>query len=117
MTKTIAKILALLYAGFFTLFALFSGADPALGMKGVLLNLPNLLPWLLVWIALFIAWKNSKIGSFLFFALALASMFFFHSYQGIIPFLLVSFPLIVIGSLFLVDYNKKSVKSQETLGR
>jgi len=106
MTKTIAKILALLYAGFFTLFALFSGADPALGMKGVLLNFPNVIPWLLVWVALFITWKNSKIGGWLFLALALASMFFFHSYQGIIPFLLISFPLIIMGGLFL--YNKKS---------
>ncbi|MFC1666554.1 hypothetical protein ACFL0P_01590 [Candidatus Omnitrophota bacterium] len=102
MTTTISKILVLLYAGLFTVFAMLSGAENANGIKRVLLNLPNIAPWLLVWVAVFIAWKKPKVGGILFLALAIVSMFFFHTYQGLVQFSIISLPLVVIGILFLV---------------
>jgi len=102
MIITTAKILAILYAGLFTVFAVLSGAENIDGVKGLLLNLPNVAPWLLVWVALFVAWKSPRLGGILFLLLAVASMLFFNSYKEIILFSVISLPLIVIGILFLI---------------
>ena len=96
-----AKILALLYAGLFTVFALLSGAGNTTGIKGIILNLPNIAPWLLVWIVVVIAWSKPKIGGILFLALAVVSVIFFNTFKGLIPFSIISLPLFIVGVLFL----------------
>jgi len=107
MIRAIARISAFTYAGLFTLFALLSGAENAERGGDFLSNLPNVFPWLLVWGAVFVAWKNSRTGGVLFLVLATASMFFFHTYQELIPFSLISLPLIIIGILFLTESRQK----------
>ncbi len=102
MTTKIAKILTLIHTGLLTFLALFSGIENGSGIQGVIANLPNAAPWLLAWGGVFIAWKNTKIGGGLFLVLAIISIFFFHTYQEIIPFLIISLPLAVIGVLFLI---------------
>jgi hypothetical protein len=99
---------AFTYAGLFTAFALFSGVENAEGGKGFWSNLPNVLPWLPVWCAVFIAWKKPGIGGLLFLFLAAASVSFFHTYQGLIPFSLISLPLIIIGIVFLTKSGRMS---------
>ena len=101
MTIIIARILVLLYAGLFTVFSLLSGADNTKGINGIISNLPNIAPWLLVWVAVFIAWKKPKVGGILFLVLAVVSMFFFHTYKGFIQFSIISLPLLVVGIIFL----------------
>lgn len=113
MTTTIARILALLYAGLLTILALLSGAENASGVKGILLNLPNIAPWLLVWVVIFIAWEKPKIGGILFLVLAIASMFFFHTNQGLAQFSIISLPLFVIGILFFINFQKRDKIEQE----
>jgi hypothetical protein len=98
-----AKILALLYAGLFTVFALLSGAGNTTGIKGIILNLPNIFPWLLAWIAVAIAWSKPKIGGILFLVLAVVTILFFHTYKGLIQFSIISLPLFVISVLFLSE--------------
>jgi hypothetical protein len=107
MMRTLARTSAFIYAGLFTAFALLSGADSAEGVNGLFLNLPNVLPWLLVWGALLAAWKNPGAGGALFLVLAGAFTLFFHTYQGLFSFLLISMPLILIGILFLADLRRE----------
>ncbi len=109
MTTTIAKILAVLYAGLFTVFALLSGAENTNGIKGILLNLPNVAPWLLVWGVVFIAWKKPKIGGVLFLALAIISVIFFNTHKGFIQFSIISLPLFISGVLFLINPETRSI--------
>jgi len=101
MTIKIAKFLSIFYAGLFTIFALISGTESTTGIKGILLNLPNVAPWLLCWVAIFIAWRKPKIGGVLFLILAGASTIFFQTYLELIPFLIISLPLVIIGGLFM----------------
>lgn len=101
MQKT-AKILTIFYASIFTIFALLSGAESADGIRGFLLNIPNVIPWLLVWVVVFIAWKNPRVGGWLFLLLTATSVLFFNTYKEPFLFLLISFPLLVIGVLFLI---------------
>ena len=108
MMRKLARTSAFIYAGLFTAFGLLSGADSAKGVNGFFSNLPNVLPWLLVWGAVFTAWKNPGCGGIVFLVLASASIIFFHTYQGLFPFLLISMPLILISTLFLTDSRRES---------
>jgi len=106
MLRNITRISAFAYAGLFTVFALLSGAEGSEGGYFVS-NMPNALPWLLVWGAVLTAWKKPRAGGIVFLALAAASIIFFHTYQGVFPFLLISMPLILIGILFLADLRRE----------
>jgi hypothetical protein len=110
----IAKVIAIVYTALLTIFALLSGAGAGVG--GVLSNLPNIAPWLLAWVAVIVAWRHKKAGGWLFIVLAVASMLFFSTYQQLVPFLLVTAPLAVIGGLFLMDARSRvaSVESPRT---
>jgi hypothetical protein len=110
MTRFAAGIVAVIYAGLFTAFALMSGSGDAEGGGSLLSNLPNLLPWLPVWAILLAAWKNSAAGAVLFLFLAAASTMFFHTYRGIFPFLLISAPLIIISALFLIVSRQERMR-------
>ena len=110
MTRTIAAIMAFIYAGLFTAFALMSGAGNTEGGGSLLSNMPNLLPWLTVWAVLLAAWKNSTAGAVLFLGLAAAFTMFFHTYRGIFPFLLISAPLIIISALFLIVSRQERMR-------
>lgn len=101
-TLKIAKGLAVAYAGFFTVFAVLSGATSTNGLDGILQNLPNVLPWLLVWLVVWISWKNPKVGGVIFLILAIGATLFFHTYLEMITFTVITTPLLVISGLFLV---------------
>lgn len=97
-TKLIAKILAILYIIFITLFAF----DEPLSSIGFLIHL---IPTFLLIGVLIFAWFKPKIGGILFLSLGIVFAIFFKSYEEIISFLLIPFPLIIIGILFL--FRKK----------
>lgn len=102
MNKNVPKVLALMYASVFTVCAIASGADKADGFQGIISNLPNATPWITVWLAIIVAWKNTRLGGVLFLILAGASVFFFHTYQELVTFIFISTPLIAIGALLLI---------------
>ncbi len=106
MVISIARLLVLFYAVLFTAFALFSGTENTDGIKGLFLNLPNILPWLLIWGAVILSWKYVQLSGALFGVLAMVSIFCFHTYRDVIPFLLISFPLIV-SSILLLTKSKR----------
>lgn len=85
---------------------MLSGPHGAGARGGLVPNLPNVLPWLLVWAALLAAWKNPAAGAVLFLAVAAAFTMFFHTYRGLLPFLMISVPLIVISCLFHGDSRR-----------
>ena len=107
MTKKVAMTFAFIYAGISTFFALLSGSRSIEGGKGLLANLPNVLPWLLVWGALLATWKNPAAGAVLFLGLAAAATMFFHTYQELLSFLMISVPLIIIAGLFFLDSQRE----------
>ena len=59
--------------------ALFFGAgDYGGGLTGIIKNSPNAMPWALLLVILFIAWKKEKIGGILLTFLGIAMVYFFN---------------------------------------
>lgn len=58
-----------------------------------------------------LSWKHEKFGGFSFILLALLFTVFFHTYEELIPFLVVSFPVFLIGTLFLLHHSLQKSKT------
>jgi hypothetical protein len=107
----IPRVLAILFILFVSVFAFdaFTGEAPFIQELGrfVLQLIPT--SFVLI-IALIISWRKPLIGGIIFILLGLVFTFLFRTYQALPNFLLVSFPVIVIGALFIIFHNlvKKS---------
>lgn len=89
------RILSIIFALFLLIFALDSSS-----IIGFLIHL---VPSLLVITLLVISWKKECFGSWLFIMLGGAFMMYFKTYTSISSFMMISFPLFLIGLLFLYD--------------
>lgn len=62
---------------------------------------------------LLVAWRYERIGGVLFFLVAIFFTLFFRTYTVFINFLLISFPVVLIGGLFLLhSYLSKGRKTK-----
>jgi len=93
--------LGLLYILFLSMFALdaFSG-DASLTEK-ILGFLIHLIPSLVSLMVLVISWKKPAAGGALFIILCAVFTLFFRTYESLLNFLVISFPLAFIGILFI----------------
>jgi hypothetical protein len=76
--RNAARTIAVLTALIWTLFAFVSGAEN--GMAGLISNLPNILPWLALLIATYVAFRSELLGGALLIMLGTASIVFFHAW-------------------------------------
>ena len=111
--RSTARTILLIVSIFWFIFALLSGAEEyGGGLKGIIANSPNVLPWLLLFVLLRISWKKELIGGFLIVLMGLATINFFKTYQHIETFMLISLPLIILGGFlitsFYLDKNKEN---------
>lgn len=68
----------------------------------------HLIPNFILAGVLYLAWKKEKAGGFIFILLGLGFTIFFNTYTHVMNFLLTSFPVLLIGVLFLLhDYLLK----------
>jgi len=104
------RIIILILVAFFFVFALLSGAEEyGGGLRGILMNSPNALPWLVLFFIVWIAWKWEKIGGWLFILIAIIFTFFFDAYESLVMVFILIIPLWLVGILFLISskINKK----------
>lgn len=96
------RVLAIVFVVFLALFALdvFIPGETFWYYAGGLFM--HLVPNFVLLGLLGIAWKYEKIGGLLFLLAGIMSVFFFKTYEMLPNFLLVSFPVLFIGSLFLL---------------
>lgn len=109
--RTAARVVLLIYACFWFIFALFSGSEQmGGGMMGVIKNSPNALPWLLLFGLVWLTWKKELIGGILIALMGIFTVFFFKTLQDPIVFLIVSLSLILLGATFIFcqKYNQKN---------
>jgi len=65
---------------------------------GVVKNSPNALPWLLLFILVYVAWKWELVGGIMLIASGVTAIFFFNLIQqGWLSFLIIGLPPIVLG--------------------
>lgn len=109
-----ARALASVWAVWWTLFMLVSGA-PERGLTGILLNSPNALPGLLFLASAIVAWRREAAGGVMLVAVGLLLAIAFIVAGSIRPvprstialmIPIIALPPIVAGILFLVSWRK-----------
>lgn len=104
--RYISRTILLLVAIFWFIFALLSGAEGyGGGLKGIIMNSPNALPWLLLFVFIYIAWKWELIGGILVALTGLCTIFAFDTFESIPAFLLITVPLIVLGAFLIISWH------------
>ena len=99
------RTVLLLLASFWFIFALLSGAEQyGGGFLGVVKNSPNALPWLLLFVFMYIAWKWEQIGGIIVAVFGLVSIFMFDAYEEIGVLFTISIPLIILGGCLITSH-------------
>ncbi|MBD3247719.1 hypothetical protein GF382_00320 [Candidatus Falkowbacteria bacterium] len=102
--RSIARTVLFILALSALVFSLFSGIEEAGGgISGLINNGPNALPWLILFIFVFVAWKWELLGGFLIVAMGVFSIFFFDTFnRDSWPILfIVSLPLLLSGGFLI----------------
>lgn len=96
------RILAILFIGFISMFALDVFEEP----QWLLALVMHLIPGLILALITFVAWKHAYWGGILFIIGGIFSLFFFN-FETMIVFI----PALVIGALFLIEgvLNKRGI--------
>ncbi len=111
LVSNIVRATMLLYSLLFVLFALFSGAEGfGGGIKGLLKNSPNMLPWIVLLLINFISWGRELTGGILLIVFGGFSAFFFNGFSGnSFIVLAVTIPLLIFGIATIVFGNFKNI--------
>lgn len=95
------RIVILVFALLVFVFALLSGAtDYGGGLKGILMNSPNAIPWLILLGIVYIAWKWEKVGGWMLIVTSIIFTVFFNAWGHIGTFLILILPILLMGILF-----------------
>lgn len=108
--RYIARAVLLVLAVFWFGFALLSGAGDLSG-GGLIQNVPNALPWLLLFVLVYIAWKWELIGGLLVISGGIFTIFFFNALASPVVLWAISLPFIVLGGLFVLSWHTAKQKS------
>jgi len=97
----IPRVLAMIFIVFLSLFALdvFSGNAPFI--KKLAGFFVHLIPSFILVLTLLISWKRPLVGGSIFILLSIAFTFFFRTYRSVPTFLQVTFPVALVGILFI----------------
>jgi hypothetical protein len=107
LLRSIARYTLLISGILIFFFALLSGAEQSGGgISGLLKNSPNALPWLILLICLFIAWKHELAGgiSIIVFGIGLLVFFVLISSRFHPAMLIMSLIPVIFGSFFIISH-------------
>ncbi|MCX6575166.1 MAG: hypothetical protein NTV82_02105 [Candidatus Aminicenantes bacterium] len=109
----IPRVLAIVFILFLSLFGLdvFSENAPFLKKLGGFFM--HSIPSIILLLILLIFWKKTLVGGFLFILFSIAFTLYFRTYGSLSTFLLLTFPVVLVGILFIaLDLmTKKSGKA------
>ncbi|MFC2026061.1 hypothetical protein ACFLUC_02580 [Chloroflexota bacterium] len=98
------RVLGLLFAGFISIFALDVFSEGYSTLETMVALFMHLIPTAFILIALGFAWRWERAGGIVFILIGAAFTVFFNTSEELIPFLLISAPVLLIGVLFLVHW-------------
>lgn len=93
-----------------TLIAIFFAMFATAELFGVM----QLIPSLFVVFVLIIAWENDLIGFIGFFILGIVATYIFSTYKEILNFLLISLPLFIVSTFYLIGFIARKNKTTTT---
>jgi hypothetical protein len=94
-SKKVILALAITYTLFISIFALDAIADSPIAF------IMHLVPTFILVAAIMLAWRNSRAGGIAFIVLGIVFTLWFHTFRHALSFMLLSVPLVVLGTLFL----------------
>ena len=97
----IPRVLAIIFIVFISLFALDAFSGDASFIKKLGGFLRHLIPTLILVLTLLISWKKPLLGGSIFILLSIAFAFFFKTNRSLLTFLAVTFPVALVGILFI----------------
>jgi hypothetical protein len=98
--RTIAWWALLVIAGWWFLFALLSGSETyGGGLRGIVMNSPNALPWLLLLILVGVARRRPRLGGLFIAFFGVLVLFFFRAWSSPLLLGLLVLPLVLSGGL------------------
>ena len=68
------------------------------------MNSPNALPWLLLGVLVYVAFKWELVGGLLIVGMGVLTVFFFHAYKSAFIFFAIPVPLVVLGGFLVVSW-------------
>ena len=109
----IPRVLAIVFIVFLLLFGLDVFSENAPFMKKLGGFFMHSIPSIILLLILFISWKKPLIGGTLFILFSIAFTLYFRTYGSLSTFLLLTFPVVLVGILFIaLDLmTKKSGKA------
>jgi len=104
--RNTARTILIIFASFFFIFALLSGAETfGGGLKGILLNSPNAFPWALLFVLVYVAWKWELVGGSLITLMGLLTLFAFNAFEELFALFAISLPLIILGLMLITSWR------------
>ncbi len=111
--RTIARYTSLVVGISLFIFAFFSGYDEfGVGISGMINNIPNLLPWALLLVAIFIAWHWELLGGIIITLLGITLLYYFNLTKQIFFSIstILSLLVIILGAFFILSWYFEKVK-------
>ena len=111
--RYIARTFLVIVSVFWFVFALLSGAEEyGGGLMGIVKNSPNALPWLLLFVFVYLSFKWELIGGIIISLLGVFSFFAFDVSEQMVVFFFIPLPLFIFGAFLIASYflSKKKAK-------
>ena len=100
------RLSLLVFTIFWMLFALLSGAERiGGGIRGVIYNAPNALPWFILLIFVLLTFKWEFIGGIAIILMGFFTLFFFNAPENHFILWMISIPIIIFGIIFLLSWH------------
>ncbi len=106
--RTVARYTLLVFGILIFLFALVSGSeDYGGGLRGILENSPNALPWLVLLLLVLVAWRWELTGGILITLLGLFLIYFFNirGNNFFVSTFFLTLLVTILGSFFIVSWG------------
>ncbi len=109
-----ARTVLLAVTTFLFIFALLSDTEQyGGGLRGIIMNSPNAIPWVILYLINILTWKYERIGGIVLIACAIAMTFFFDVLQGNWAVLYIAvLPVLLLGGIFIYCAYKSNRLSQ-----
>jgi hypothetical protein len=105
------RLFLLLFTIFWMLFALLSGAEIiGGGIRGVIYNVPNALPWFILLIFVLLTFRWEFIGGMVIILMGFFTLFFFNASENHFILWMISIPIIIFGIIFLISWYLSRIK-------
>jgi len=99
--RYIARLIGVLWAGWWTLFGLLSGLGEGLDVLGVIMHLT--VPGLIFLAAALVAWRWERAGGVLLIVEGVLALFYFPFAREPFGLLTLALPPVIAGALFFID--------------